>query len=219
MTVIMLAAGTSSRMGKNNKMLLPYKGVPMSAHCCMQALKYLESLSPESSKEIIIATGYMKEQVEEALNPCVEYAKEKGIPFTFAHNENYEKGQYSSTVCAVSKVKDGEDFFINLSDMPLIGPENYSALVPFLEGYDAVRPFAIDSTIGSTIDSTTEYREKKPGHPVLLSAKLKKAVLQIPEIGSVNRLLKNYKVHECLFEGISWLFDVDNPQVYETLSM
>ena len=212
MTVIMLAAGTSSRMGKNNKMLLPYKGVPMSEHCCLQALKYLETLGPESSKAIIVATGYMKEQVQEALQPCVEYAQKRGIDFTFAHNENYEQGQYSSTVCAVSQVKDGEDFFINLSDMPLITPENYKALVPHLEGHDAVRPFALDTTIDKD-------GQKKPGHPVLMSSKLKKAILQNPEIGSVNRLLKNYQVQECLFEGNAWIFDVDNPQVYATLSM
>ncbi len=204
----MLAAGTSSRMGKNNKMLLPYRGVPMVAHCCLQALKFLETLKAGSSKEIILATGYMKDQVQKALEPCAQYAKEKGIKFTFVYNEDYEKGQYSSTVCAVTKIKEGEDFFINLSDMPLLGPENYSALIPLLDGYEAVRPFAKDDT-GSP----------KPGHPVLLSSKLKKAILQNPEIGSVNRLLKNYKVHECLFEGSSWIFDVDNPQVYATLSM
>lgn len=206
MTVIMLAAGTSSRMGERNKMLLPYKGIPMVTHCCMQALKYLETLDRETQKEIIVATGYMKDKVEEVLQPCVEYAKSKDINFIFAYNENYIQGQYSSTVCAVSKVKDGENFFINLSDMPLLEPSNYSALASLLAGYDAVRPF-VKSKDG----------EMKPGHPVLLSYKLKKAILQNPELGSVNRLLKNYKVHECLFEGSSWIFDVDNPQVYKTL--
>lgn len=189
-------------------MLLPYKGVPMVVHCCLQALKYLESLSVTETKEVIVATGYMRQQVEKVLQPCLEYAKERGIAFTFAYNENYEQGQYSSTVCAVSKVKDGDDFFINLSDMPLLGPENYMCLPPYLEGYDAVRPFTLDSN-----------QEKKPGHPVLMGQQLRKAILQNPEIGSVNRLLKNYNVHECFFEGSSWVFDVDNPQVYETLSM
>lgn len=211
----MLAAGTSSRMGERNKMLLPYKGVPMATHCCMQALKYLEDLNPNTPKEIIVATGYMKEKVEEALQPCVEYAKNRAINFTFAHNENYIQGQYSSTVCAVSKVKEGEDFFINLSDMPLIEPSNYKALTELLPGYDAVRPFVKE--FATDKDGKKNKKEKKPGHPVLMSHKLKKAVLQNPEIGSVNRLLKNYKVHECLFEGPSWTFDVDVPQVYETL--
>lgn len=206
MTVIMLAAGTSSRMGEQNKMLLPYRGIPMVTHCCMQALKYLESLEKETYKEIIVTTGYMKEEVEKALQICVEYAKSKDIKFTFAHNENYTKGQYSSTVCAVAKLKDNEEFFINLADMPLLGPSNYSALTPFLNGYDVVRPFVKDKD-----------GEKKPGHPVLMCKILKKAILQNPELGSVNRLLKNYKVHECLFEGPSWIFDVDNPQVYKTL--
>ena len=206
MTIIMLAAGTSSRMGEHNKMLLPYKGAPMVAHCCLQALKYLETLKGTAAN-IIVATGYMRNQVETALQFCKEYATSKNINFTFAYNENYEKGQYSSTVCAVSRVKDGEDFFINLSDMPFLLPENYSTLAPLLAGYDAVRPFALD-----------KEGEKKPGHPVLLSSKLKKAILQNPELGSVNCLLKNYKVHECLFEGSSWIFDVDNPQAYASLS-
>lgn len=206
MTVIMLAAGTSSRMGDQNKMLLSYKGRPMVTHCCMQALKYLNTLEKEAHKEIIVTTGYMKEEVEKALRPCVEYAKSKEINFTFAYNENYTQGQYSSTVCAVSRLKENEDFYINLSDMPLLEPSNYSVLEPFLNGYDAVRPFVQDKN-----------GENKPGHPVLMSRRLKKAILQNPEIGSVNRLLKKYKVHECLFEDPSWTFDVDNPQVYANL--
>ena len=50
MTIIMLAAGTSSRMGKENKMLLPYKGMPLVTHCCMQALEFLEDHSSQTGE-------------------------------------------------------------------------------------------------------------------------------------------------------------------------
>lgn len=214
MTVVMLAAGTSSRMGKLNKMLLPYKGMPMVAHCCMQALFFLETCG--SCNTLLVATGYMKDEVEKALQPCMEYARtsKRGTRLALVHNVDYEKGQYSSTVCAASCLDEGEDFFISLADMPFVCARNYEALVPLLKDHDAVRPFT------TTGEDNGEGNDKKvPGHPVLLSFKMKKAIEENPNIGSVNRLLKDYNVHEALFTDSSWTFDVDNPKAYETLSM
>lgn len=214
MTVVMLAAGTSSRMGERNKMILPYKGMPMVAHCCMQTLFFLESQGFKNT--LLVATGYMKDEVEKALQPCMEYARSSKacVGLHLVHNEDYQKGQYSSTVCAVSNVEEGEDFFISLADMPFVRACNYEALVPLLKDHDAVRPF-----ITTGVDSEANDGQRIPGHPVLLSHRMKKAIEENPNIGSVNRLLKNYDVHEALFKDTSWTFDVDNPQTYETLSM
>ncbi len=214
MTVVMLAAGTSSRMGERNKMLLPYKGRPMVAHCCMQALFFLETCGSQNT--LLVATGYMKDEVERALQPCMEYAKSSkaGVRMTLVHNADFLEGQYSSTVCAVKDVPDGDAFFISLADMPFVCAHNYEALVPLLKDHDAVRPFM---TTG--VDSGADNGQRVPGHPVLLSHRMKKAIEENPNIGSVNRLLKNYDVHEALFKDTSWTFDVDNPQTYETLSM
>lgn len=210
MTVVMLAAGTSSRMGERNKMLLPYKGMPMAAHCCMQALFFLESHGFQNT--LLVATGYMKDEVEKALEPCMDYARNSkaGMTMKLVYNADYLIGQYSSTVCAVKDVPDGDSFFVSLADMPLIAPSHYEALVPLLKNHDAVRPF---------MSSDANDGQRTPGHPVLLSPKMKKAIEENPNIGSVNRLLKDYDVHEVLFKDTSWTFDVDNPQTYETLSM
>lgn len=209
MTIVMLAAGTSSRMGNANKMLLPYKGVPMVAHCCMEALDFLGKKG--CGNTLVVVTGYMKDEVEKALEPFIRNAKEspRKPHIVLTYNEGYENGQYSSTVRAVSKVAHGEDFFISLADMPLVGPENYEALIPLLKDHDVVRPFI----------ATQKGRE--PGHPVLLSHRMKKAIEENPSIGSVNRLLSTnrYDVHEASFNDGSWTFDVDTPQVYDTLSM
>lgn len=214
MTVVMLAAGTSSRMGERNKMLLPYKGMPMVAHCCMQALFFLENHGFQNT--LVVATGYMKDEVEKALEHCMEYARNSktGVRLTLVHNADYLEGQYSTTVCAVKDVPKGDAFFISLADMPFISPANYEALVPLLKDHDAVRPFIATGT-----NNGAGSKQKVPGHPVLLSPKMKKAIEENPNIGSVNRLLKDYDVHEVLFKDTSWTFDVDNPQTYETLSM
>lgn len=210
MTIVMLAAGTSSRMGERNKMLLPYKGTPMVAHCCMQALFFLENHGCHNT--LLVATGYMKDAVERALEPCMEYAtsSKAGMTMKLVYNADYLVGQYSSTVCAVKDVPDGDSFFVSLADMPLIAPSHYEALVPLLKNHDAVRPF---------MSSDANDGQRTPGHPVLLSSKIKKAIEENPNIGSVNRLLKDYDVHEVLFKDTSWTFDVDTPQTYETLSM
>lgn len=216
----MLAAGTSSRMGERNKMVLPYKGIPMVAHCCNEALLFLNSLKNKTSRPtLIIVTGYMKEKVEEALQTYVNaYVNElnlsQNVTIKIIHNENFEKGQYSSTVCAVSQVQDGEDFFISLADMPFVTALNYKTLVPLLENYDAVRPF-VQSQKEALMEENN--KEKNPGHPVLLSYKLKKAIVENPNIGSVNRLLKDYNVREVLFNDTSWTFDVDTPDVYASI--
>lgn len=211
MTVVMLAAGTSSRMGERNKMLLPYKGIPMVAHCCMQALFFLESCGFQNT--LVVTTGYMKDEVEKTLQPCREYAKSSktGVRLRLVHNADFLEGQYSSTVCAVKDVPDGDAFFISLADMPFVCARNYEALAPLLKDHDAVRPFVEEPSC--------DCSKRIPGHPVLLSSKMKKAIEENPNIGSVNRLLKDYDVHEALFTGPSWTFDVDNPQTYETLSM
>jgi len=218
MTIVMLAAGTSSRMGEKNKMILPYKNTTMIAHCCMQALLFLDSLKNEalSNRELIVVTGYMKEEAEQALKPCFEYSEKRNIKLTLIHNTNYKEGQYSSTLCGVSKVKEGEPFFISLADMPLVNQYNYKALLPLLKDYDVVRPFVL-----------SKDKSKKPGHPVFLSYKMKKAIEINPNIGSVNRLLNSndnsngnsnaFKINEPSFTEDSWAFDVDTPQVYESL--
>lgn len=234
MTIVLLAAGTSSRMGERNKMILPYKGVPMVAHCCNQALLFLNSLKDETSHhELMVVTGYMKEKVEAVLQDHVNGivnvhsdnfskspSKVQNVTIKIVHNENFEKGQYSSTVCAVSQIQDNEDFFISLADMPFITALNYKTLVPLLENYDAVRPFVTAcATFGhdEINGKIHNNNEKKPGHPVFLSHKLKKAIVGNPNIGSVNRLLKDYNVREVLFNDTSWTFDIDTPNVYDTI--
>jgi len=196
MNIIMLAAGTSSRMGKTNKMLIPIDGIPMVACCCINALRYLESLNEKS--RLIVVTGYRRLSLHKALAPCREFIEKtsSNLEMIEVFNPNFRKGQFSSTKTGVSNVPDCEPFFISLADMPQIRPENYCQISNHKSNADAIRPFS----------------ENRPGHPVLLSASMKERILSSPDNLSVSRVLEGCNVEVLIVSGPSWVADIDSPQ-------
>ena len=210
MHIIMLAAGTSSRMGKENKMLLPFEGMPMVTHCCMQALAFLEQYSQENNESctLIVVTGYRHRSVEKALEPCRLFVEKTVAPISLliVNNADYRRGQFSSTKVGTAEVSEGSPFFISLADMPLITADHYRKLVPLLGNHDAVRPFYENK------------EDKVPGHPVLHAFRLKDAILKCPDSWTVSRILKSSDVFEPSFDDPVWSRDIDVPQDYESIS-
>ena len=209
MDIVMLAAGTSSRMGSTNKMLLPYDGIPMVTHCCMQALGFLASFSEQSDTtcRLIVVTGYRRQSVEKALLPCREFIgkTDARLEMLIVNNPDYRKGQFNSTKAGVSHVADGQDFFISLADMPLVSSDHYGTLVPLLKDHDAVRPFCENNG------------EKVPGHPVLHASRLRDAMLECPDNSKVSIFLDKYDVFEPSFSDSSWILDVDEAKDYKSI--
>ena len=205
----MLAAGTSSRMGKENKMLLPFKGMPMVTHCCMQALAFLEQYSQENKESctLIVVTGYRHRSVEKALEPCKLFVEKTvaSISLLIVNNADYRRGQFSSTKVGTAEVSEGSPFFISLADMPLITADHYRKLVPILGNHDAVRPFYENK------------EDKVPGHPVLHAFRLKDAILKCPDSWTVSRILKSSDVFEPSFDDPAWSRDIDSIQDYHLI--
>ncbi len=210
MDIVMLAAGTSSRMGSTNKMLLPYEGIPMVTHCCMQALGFLASYSEQTDTtcRLIVVTGYRRQSVEKALLPCKEFIEKTDarLEMLIVNNPDYRKGQFSSTKVGVSQVEDGQDFFISLADMPLVSSDHYGTLVPLLKDHDAVRPFCENNG------------DKVPGHPVLHAYRLKDILIKCPDTWTVSKILKSHDVIEPSFDDTSWTQDIDMIRDYELIS-
>lgn len=210
MDIVMLAAGTSSRMGSTNKMLLPYEGIPMVTHCCMQALGFLASYSEQTDTtcRLIVVTGYRRQSVEKALLPCKEFIEKTDarLEMLIVDNPDYRKGQFSSTKVGVSQVEDGQDFFISLADMPLVSSDHYGTLVPLLKDHDAVRPFCENNG------------DKVPGHPVLHAYRLKDILIKCPDTWTVSKILKSHDVIEPSFDDTSWTQDIDMIRDYELIS-
>ena len=209
MTIIMLAAGTSSRMGKENKMLLPYKDSPMVTHCCMQALEFLSSYSrsTDTACRLVVVTGYRRQSVETALKPCKAFIEDTDarLEMLIVNNPSYRSGQFSSTKTGVRQAEDGSPFFISLADMPLITAEHYERLVPLLDNHDAVRPFY------------EKDGKRIPGHPVLHAPGLKDVILKYPDNCSVSKILRSFDVYEPSFEDSSWSTDIDDDASYKAV--
>ena len=210
MDVVMLAAGTSSRMGRTNKMLLPYNGMSMVCHCCLQALKFLQNYSDKTGEKctLIVVTGYRSASVQKALQPCKAFIEKTDarLEMLIIENKDYRKGQFSSAKTGVAQVQESSAFFISLADMPLVRADNYEVLVPLLEDHDAVRPFCLQD--GNSI----------PGHPVLHAYRLKDIITKCPDDWTVSRILKKADVIEKLFNDSAFFRDIDSLQDFQSIS-
>jgi len=200
MEIVMLAAGTSSRMGKKNKLLLPWKESTLACHCCLEALSFLEELNEPSN--LIVVTGYRRKSLEKSLHACKLFIEKTNsyLTLTIIENREYRKGQLSSAKTGVKQVQDGNDFFICLADMPLLEKKHFSCLVPLLKNNDAVKPFC-----------------EKPGHPVLCSSRLKEKILNLSDTSSIKELLSKSKTVLFETEDKAFVTDCDTPEEFSSL--
>ena len=106
LSAIILAAGQSKRLIKENKLLKIYKKKPLICHS-------LNSLIKSKVSKIIIVLGYESHKVKKIIN------KNKKIQFIF--NKKYKKGISSSIKIGIKRLsKKNKGFIIIQSDMPFI---------------------------------------------------------------------------------------------------
>ncbi len=199
MDFIILAAGVSSRFQEANKLLLPYNGMPLCLHCVSQVIDAMDT----NEDELVIVTGFESDKIRSVLSasPRVSEGLRSGsIRFTL--NPRYEKGQFSSTKAGASALSGDSPFFITLCDLPLLTSKCFLALVPFLANHDAVRPFS----------------NGRPGHPVLLSGRMRSAILSSGDDLSVRKLLEGRDICNLEVEGPEWTTDIDTASDYSDLT-
>ncbi|MBQ0070294.1 MAG: nucleotidyltransferase family protein [Spirochaetales bacterium] len=121
MTTIILAAGLSSRMGRN-KLVLPYKESTV-LECTLETVK-------KTGSDILIVVGHDKERIE-------EIARRHHIRTVY--NPNYEKGQKSSSMRGIEEVED--DFALLPGDLPLVQAEDILRAFSALEDAPTARSF------------------------------------------------------------------------------
>jgi len=191
LTAIVLAAGSSRRMGKN-KLLLPYRGGPLLAYVTGNILS--AKVGP-----VIVVTGHDAGQIGEAL---------KGLQVQLIHNPMYDTGMTSSIQAGVNAAG-GDGYMICLSDMALIRPEEYRLLK---NAFDKEYRRDKACIIQPVYDNQT-------GNPVIFSAAWRQAILEHPGPEGCKSILRShtdncYQV-EMPTSGI--LQDVDWPEDYDRL--
>lgn len=131
-SAVMLAAGLSSRMKGEHKLLLPVGGQP----AVRRTVSALAAAGPE---EIIVVTGFRGRAVMAALD---------GLRVTFQPNPRYEEGQMTSVAAGVAALHAPCDVvLVCLADQVLLETADYvelidafatmprgSILIPFFNG-------------------------------------------------------------------------------------
>jgi molybdenum cofactor cytidylyltransferase len=121
-SAVVLAAGTSSRMGGQHKLLLPLGDKPVIRH----TVEHLRAAGPQ---EIVVVTGYRAPEISTAL---------ADVPVTIQSNPRYEEGQMTSAAVGVGALRMATDaVMMCLGDMVLLASSDYTELVrAYLEHTD-----------------------------------------------------------------------------------
>lgn len=138
---IMLAAGTSSRMGRL-KQLTSFGGVPM-------AKRTLDILAKSQVSRIVVVLGAQAEQVAAALGPW--NGRIQGVV-----NDQYQLGMGTSLARGVKALGLGQPVLIALADLPMVSTELVDQLITSHQG------------ITSRIVAPTWQGRR--GHPVIFGA-------------------------------------------------
>jgi len=196
---ILLAAGCSSRMDGENKLIKEINGIPLIKHT-------IKNILGSSIDEIIVVLGHDKYLIENII--------EKNKKIKFIYNDNYKTGISSSIKKGLNNISERtEAFFVCLGDMPNVNQNIYNKLIKALRNYNRkLKPIHRKEIIIPTY-------ENKYGNPILFSKLMKKKIMTIDgEIGAKKIIeLNKSKVLRVPFKKNSILIDFDTQENFNSL--
>ncbi|MBP9501089.1 MAG: putative selenium-dependent hydroxylase accessory protein YqeC [Candidatus Promineofilum sp.] len=184
---VVLAAGTSSRMGRN-KLLLPWRESTVLA-------RTLANVKESSVASVLAVTGHEQEKTE-------AIAADLYIPTI--RNEYYANGMLTSVQTAVRHLPPTvEAALVVLGDQPMVDAEMINAL---LRAYAAGTHGLIAPT----------YHGQR-GNPVLIDRRYFDELMSLPPEAAPRVLLQRHEsdLHYVEFEDNAILHDIDQPEDYE----
>ncbi len=140
LTALVLAAGKSTRMGENNKLLLTFNGKAMVSHV-------IDQLLASKITDVIVVTGNEFAVVRKAISQKVE----------FTHNPDFDMGLSTSLKAGVTALHSACDgVMVCLGDMPYISSASYDALLDAFEKEHIIVPTS-HGKIGNPIIFCREF--------------------------------------------------------------
>jgi len=189
---VILAAGQSQRMGRNNKLLAEIDGKPMIKHV-------VEQVEKSQASTLVLVTGHKSGEVKNAVGPL------KG---QFVNNPNYEEGMSTSLCKGIEALDPSVDgALIILGDMPEISPNHIDKLI---EAF----------TSDKKIEACLPVFQGKRGNPVLWGRRYFDDIRAITGDKGARDMIKKHLDEITLVnmpdDGI--LTDVDTPDALERLN-
>jgi molybdenum cofactor cytidylyltransferase len=191
LSMIVLAAGKSTRMRGSNKLLAEIDGTPMIR-------RVVQAVLDSKVGEVIVVLGWEEEKIRAAL---------AGLPCRIVVNRKYEEGQSSSVKVGLAEVNSSARAALILpGDVAMIDARSIDVVV---QKYDLG---------GCTI--VVAAHEGRPGHPILFDKQLFPEIERInEETFGLKAVVKKHEHEVCLVEAgsRSVLKDVDTPADLERL--
>lgn len=187
---VVLAAGTSSRYGGANKLLLPFRDGTVIRST-------VQIVRNAGIVHVVVVTGHERRRIEAAL---------ANLPVTFAYNPRYREGEMLSSVKAGLTYlgeTDAEAAFITPGDQPLLPAWLFQRMQrAFVQG------------CGEII--APKFGEVR-GHPVLVARRWWPSALALPDGAQMRTLLRAnpQAVAHILVNTDTVLLDVDTPEAYQ----
>lgn len=154
-SAIVLAAGMSTRMGRDNKMLYQVEGKPMIRHV-------MEALLDSEFDEVIVVLGHEEAMVRAAI-PSHELVR-------CITNTRYPSGMSTSIKCGVNHLdEDSTHCAIILGDMPFIKASDFDLLIQRV------------TDTKNDLEITVPTYEGRQGHPIFFSANLFESLKSLPD--------------------------------------
>ena len=186
---IILAAGTSSRLGQP-KQLLQLEGRPLLQHA-------IDAMERSPLFEVIVVLGHQADEIAEEL-----YA---GDQTRVVVNEDYAQGQATSLKAGLEDVSpEAEAVLVILGDQPAVNAKKVKAV---LEGYEMSKKPIVQAS----------YRGVA-GHPTVFYRSVWPELMEIEGDKGARDLIKEHPEWLSRVElGVEAPFDIDTPEDYQYL--
>ena len=190
---ILLAAGRSTRMGGQNKLLADFAGKPIVRHVAVTMLDV-------GLDNLIVVTGHQADQVAVTLDQ---------LPVNLVFNPQFSAGQGHSVAAGITAMTEtATDVVIALGDMPLVSVEILRTLIgAHLACVDHQRRITLPSWEG------------KRGNPVVWGSAFFSQLKQLRgDFGGRKLLQRHYAAHNSVEFTTSVIFqDIDTPADLEAV--
>ncbi len=184
---IILAAGTSTRMGAVNKLLLEVDSQPM-------VRKVVQTYLDAIDGHVTVVTGFDSEKIRAALG---------GLNVSICQNPAFESGQQSSVAMGLSQSLAAQAILIGLGDQPLLRAEDLSDLM-------AAHTLADEGKI------TIPTHKGKRGNPIVLPNPLRPRLFENPNKPGCMRFTRDHPecCQMLPLPGPGFYADIDTPAEY-----